>query len=197
MEDTLVFIDAGFLSKLSKHFGNGNLLIYDLIKFSENLSKKQNLSCRKIFYYTAPPYQSSSPTKEEERKKDGYDRFINKLKNKNVDVKEGRCQRLKIDEKYMFKQKAVDVFMAMDLTNVPLKYPSIKKIILISSDSDFVPVIHNLKEKNVKTVLYTFYDRKRNTPLSRSNELIKSVHKYVLLSKSDFDNSPIQKDARI
>ncbi len=100
---------------------------------------------------------------------------------------------MKIDGKFEYKQKAVDVFLAMDLTNIPVKYPNIKKIILIATDSDFVPVIKNLEEQAIKTILYTYYEKKRNTNFSRSNELIKSVHKYVLLSKQDFDNAPLNK----
>ena len=79
----------------------------------------------------------------------------------------------------------------MDLTNVPTEFPEIKRIILISSDSDFVPVIKNLEEKNIKTILYTYYEKKRNTSFSRSNYLIKSVYKYVLLKKEHFDNAPL------
>lgn len=190
---TLVFIDEAFLSRLSKYFGNGYYLKFDRSSFSKELANKQKLKCIKIFLYTAPPFQSPNPTKEEEIKKYGYDKFINKLKQNNITIREGRCQRLKIDEKYEYLQKAVDVWLAMDLTNVPLEFPEIKKIILISSDSDFVPVIKNLYKKGIKTILYTYYERKRNTIFSTSNELIKSVYKYVLLSKSDFDNLPINK----
>ena len=82
----------------------------------------------------------------------------------------------------------------MDLTNVPLEFPNVKKIILISSDSDFVPVVQNLEEKGVKTILYTYYEKKRNSPFSRSNHLIKSVCKYALLTKEDFDNAKLKKD---
>ncbi len=187
-QDTLVFIGANFLSKLSKHFGNGKYLVYDLIKFSKNLSRKQKLNYNNIFYYTAPPFQSSIPIKEEEKGKDGYDRFVNKLRKRGV-VREGRCQRLKIDGKFEYKQKAVDVLLTMDLTNVPVKYSNIKKIILVATDSDFVPVIKNLEEQGIKTILYTYYEKKRNTNFSRSNEIIKSVYKYVLLSKEDFNKS--------
>lgn len=193
-QDTLVFIDANFLSKVSKHFGKDNYLIYDLINFSGYLSRKQKLNCKNIFYYTAPPFQSYKPTKEEEKKKDGYDRFLNKLKERGVIVREGRCQRIKDSTgDFVFKQKAVDVLLAMDLTNVPLKHPKLQKIIFISSDSDFVPVIKNLEENGVKTILYTYYEKIRDTPFSRSNHLIKSVYKYVLLSKQDFDNAPLDK----
>jgi uncharacterized LabA/DUF88 family protein len=193
MEETLVFIDSGFLSKLSRHFGKGKYLIYNIIDFAENLAKKQNLECKHIFYYTSPPFQSPIPSKTEEKKKDGYDRFTNKLKIRGVIVREGRCQRLKIDGEFTFKQKAVDVLLAMDLTNVLLEYKNVKRIILISSDSDFVPVIKNLEKKGVRTILYTYYEKKRNTPFSRSNHLIKSVYRYILLKKEDFDSAKLKK----
>ena len=193
-KDTLVFIDETFLEKLSKYFGEGKYLKFDKILFSETLARKQKLSCKNIFYYTAPPFQSDIPTKEGESKKEGYDKFVNKLKERGVIVREGRCQRLKSNNgEFVYKQKAVDVLIAMDLTNVPLKYPKISKIIIISSDSDFVPVIENLLENGVKTILYTYYEKIRNTNFSRSNHLIKSVYKYVLLTKEDFINSKLDK----
>lgn len=195
-KDTLVFIDANFLSKLSKHFGKGKYLIYDLFKFSCNLAKKQKLNCKQIFYYTAPPFQSGKPIQEEERKKEGYDRFVNKLQKNGVIVREGRCQRLKLDREFVFKQKSVDILMAMDLMRVPLKFLKVKKIILIASDSDFVPVIKSLEEEGVKATLYTYYEKKRDTNFSRSNYLIKSVHKYVLLKHEDFTGAPLKKDVK-
>jgi uncharacterized LabA/DUF88 family protein len=191
--DTLVFVDEAFLNKLSKYFGKGRYIKFDKIDFCINISKNQRLKCKKIFYYTAPPFQSSFPSIEEETKKEGYDKFIKRLKERGVIVREGRCQRLKIDDNFKYKQKAVDVFLAMDLTNIPTIFPKIKKIILISSDSDFVPVIQNLKKQNIKTILYTYYEKKRDTDFSRSNDLIKSVHKYVILNKQDFENAPLKK----
>ena len=194
MRETLVFIDAGFLSKLSNYFGKGKYLVYDIIEFAKLLCKKEKMICRKIFYYTAPPFQSEKPAPKEEKRKEGYDKFVNKLKERKVIVREGRCQRLKIDGKFTFKQKAVDVFLAMDLTNVPLKFPHVKRIILIASDSDFVPVLKNLEDLGIRTVLYTYYEKKRNTNFSRSNELIKSVHKYALLNEKHFSMCKLNKN---
>ena len=94
-KNTIIYIDSGFLSKVSKYFGKDRYLVYDISKFAKILAIKETLMCNKIFYYTAPPYQSSSSTKEEESKKEGYDKFIKKLRNKNVIVREGRCQPLK------------------------------------------------------------------------------------------------------
>lgn len=194
MSETLVFLDEGFIYQLSKHFGNEKSLKFNRVDFSRHIAKKQGLTCKKIFYYNAPPFQSNPPTKEEELRKEGYDKFIKKMKGfKEVIIREGRCQRLKVDGKFIFKQKAVDVFLAMDLTNVPIKFPNVKRIILVSSDSDFIPIIKNLEEQEIKIILYTYYEKKRNSNFSRSNDLIKSVYKYVLLTKNDFNNSLIKK----
>src|SRR3989344_9008172 len=191
-EKTIVFIDEAFLSKVSKHFGEGRYLSFDRFYFAKNISKKQRLQCERIFLYIAPPFQNPVPSFEEEKKKEGYDKFIYKLKKAGIFVREGRCQRLKIDGKFEYYQKAVDVLIAMDLTNVLITFPHIKKIILISSDSDFVPIIENLNNNGIKTILYTYYERGRKAIFSTSNELIKAVHKYVLLTKSDFINSQLK-----
>ncbi len=189
--NTLVFIDDGFLAKLSKYLGHGKYLSFDRVMFAKNLAKKQNLNCENIFYYTAPPFQSSKPTAEEEKRKKGYDNFIKELlKNPEVIVREGRVQRLKTGNSFIYKQKAVDSLAIIDLMSIPMKYPKIHKIILLSSDSDFVPAIEAIKQFNIKTILCTYYSKKRNTNFSRSNHLIKSVYKYVLLTIDDFNKSP-------
>ena len=194
MEETLIFIDAGLLSKLSRYLGKGKYLVYDIIKFAKNLARKENLTCRQIFYYTAPPFQSEPPLKEEIKRKERYDKFIKKLqKNKEVIIREGRCQRLKIDGLFIYKQKAVDSLMIMDLMRIPIDCPNIKKIIILASDSDFVPIIKYLRELNVEIILYTNYSKKRESNLSRSNELLKVVNRYVELTKRDFDDAPLDK----
>ena len=91
MKNGLIFIDAGFLSKLSKYFGKGKYLVYDIIQFSKNLLIKENLSCQRIFYYTAPPFQSEKPSIDEIKRKEKYDKFIKKLlNNKEIIIREGR-----------------------------------------------------------------------------------------------------------
>ena len=186
LENTLVFIDAGFLSKLSRYFGKGKYLVYDIIKFSENISKKKNLRCEKIFYYTAPPFQSHNPSVEEKKRKDNYDSFIRKLsKDPRFIIREGRCQKIR-DNKIKFVQKGVDTLMTMDLMSVPIKYSDVKKIILIACDSDFVPVINQLRKFGLKIILYTYFTKKRNTNFSRSFHLINSVSEYIRLIKQDF-----------
>ena len=154
--------------------------------FSDFVCSKENLKSEKTFVYLAPPFQSNNPTKDEEKRKEGYDRFVDSLRKEGIVVREGRCQRLKIGDKFKYTQKAVDVFLTMDLMRVLNDFSEIKKIIFVASDSDFVPVIQELYSKGIKTILYTYYDKDRNSRFSRSNHLIKSVHKYVKLTKEDF-----------
>jgi len=194
MEETLVFMDAGFLSKLSKYFGGGEYLRYNIINFSKNLAKKQNLVCKHIFYYTAPPFQSDDSTKEELEKYRKYETFKNKLlKYKVISIREGRCQRLKIDGKFIYNQKGVDLLVTIDLMSISFDYKDIKKIILLANDSDFVPVVEKLKELNIEVILYTYYSKKRESSFSRSNELLNIVTRYVRLSKEDFVDSSLTK----
>jgi len=192
---TIVFIDAGFLSKLSKYFGKGNYINYDIIKLAENISRKNDLFCEKIFYYTAPPFQSENPSDDEKRRKDNYDNFVKKItENLKIILREGRCQRLKLGGKFTYRQKGVDTLMAIDLVSIPLKFPKVKKIILIASDSDFVPVVKQLDEFGIEIILYTYFTKRRDTNFSRSFHLVNAVSKYVRLTKEDFDNSKLNKE---
>ena len=56
----------------------------------------------------------------------------------------------------------------------------------------FFSVVKGLYENGVKTILYTYYGGERNTSFSVSNHLVKSVYKYVLLTKRDLLNMEVQ-----
>lgn len=193
LSETVVFIDAGFLSKLSEYFGGGKHLKYDIIQFCKNISEKQKLICKQIYYYTSPPFQSNMPSKEESERYKRYENFRNALCKENIiSVREGRCQRLKCDERFVFGQKGVDALIIIDLISIPLEHKNINKIILIANDSDFVPVINKLTQLKISVILYTYYSKKRQSSFSRSNELLQSVSRYAELSKEDFLNAPLK-----
>ncbi len=200
MENTLIFIDAGFLSKLSKYFGNGKYLKYNIITFSNHLAKKQGLNCKNIFYYTAPPFQNENSNKEEAEKYKKYENFKNALlKNSNIIIREGRCQRLKSEypkgheKEFVYNQKGVDALIIIDLMSIPLEHKEVKKIILIANDSDFVPVVEKIKGLGIDVILYTYYLKNRESSFSRSNHLLKIVSRYIRLTKEDFTNAGIIK----
>lgn len=187
MESAVVMIDAGFLSKVSYKLGEGHYFKYDLLKFAKRITGKRGLIFKHLFFYNAPPYQSEPPTRDEKSRKEEYDSFTQKLKQQgSITIREGRCQRLKIDGRYVYKQKGVDTFLTMDLMDMPLEHPKIKNIILIASDSDFVPVIQRLKRHGIKVILYTYFERERNSKFSTSNKLLSAVYRYIRLTMEDF-----------
>ena len=195
MEETLVFIDSGFLSKLSKHLGNGKYLKFDLIKFARYLGQKKDLFVKKAFYYTAPPFQSNPPTYEQIKRKKGYDKFLSNFKgNEFFIIREGRVQRIINEEGAEdFKQKGVDALMTSGLISATIKFKNIKKIILVTSDTDFCPILKDLEELGLEVVLYTYYERKRNSKFSVSHHLIDCCKNVNYLKKEDFDACKLNK----
>src|SRR3989344_7865231 len=119
MEETLVFIDEGFLSRLSKYLGNGKYIRFDKIKFAKEIAQIKKLSVKHIFYATAPPFQSDKPNEDERKRKEGYDKFKSNFSNlKDFTILEGRVQRTKSQEdSFIYRQKGVDTVLTMALSS--------------------------------------------------------------------------------
>lgn len=190
MEKVAVYLDSGFLSEVNKRFGGGIPLKYDLLKFVKNFCGKENLIFRKLYYYTAPPFQSGNPNNEEKKRKEKYDRFINKLKsNPEIVVREGRVQKIKENGRTVYRQKGVDTLLTMDLVKLGSNNEKIKTAVLIACDTDFVPVVKDLIESGIEVILYTYYERSRKSKFSTSNHLIQSTSRYVSITKEDLLNA--------
>ena len=188
----VVFIDNAYLMRVKKYFFNEGLR-YSVRDFIEILANKNKYAVEKIYLYDAPLFQSRQSNVEEDKKRRIYDKFISRFKKENIVVREGRTQRLKIGEKFVYKQKGVDMLLGIDMVGVSLEFPKIKNVVLLTGDSDFVPVIEKLNNQGVKTILWTYFDRKRKSPFSRCNELIKSVDRHVKLTKEDFNCAQLKK----
>ena len=185
MEEAIIFIDAGYLSFISKHFGGGKHVRFKIEKFSENLAKSKSLICQKIYYYTAPPYQSSKSNEKENKRKANYDKFIEKLKEVRppIVIREGRCQK---DEKGIYHQKGVDTILTMDLLKSAQKKEA-KNFILLTSDTDFVPVMEEIqKDYGIKLILAYFTDKRRKSAFSLSNHLWNSCRDKISIKKEYF-----------
>jgi uncharacterized LabA/DUF88 family protein len=191
MEGTIVFLDYGYLDKVSMVLNKGVRFKYDPNKFAHTLAKSQNLACKQTYYYVGAPYQDTKPTQEQKKRKHSYDKFVSKMdKVANFKVRAGRIQRLFNHEKkkYEYHQKGVDTLIIMDMIIEPFKR-NIKKIIIVTADTDFVPVIDNIRSRGVKVILFYYTDRKRHSGFSMSNHLWSRIDKGVLLDKSYFEKS--------
>lgn len=186
MENTVLFIDSGYLSFISKHFGDGKPLKYKIEKFAVNVAKESGLVCQMVYFYIAPPFQSPKSSKEENIRKANYDKFIEKLKfvSPKIIIREGRLQ--KIDE--TFQQKGVDTLMTMDLLKVA-QQKNIKKIIILTADTDFVPIIRDIRKSyGIEVILAYFTDRKRKSAFSLSNHLWRAVDRRILIRREYFED---------
>jgi len=190
MEDTLIFVDDGFFKLVKKHFENKSKEKKRFLQTFRNICKSEGLSLKHLFIYSAPPHQSENPTEKENSLIRDYDKIKKMLVSKKwITLREGRCQRLKIDGRYKFTQKGVDILLVMDLMRFEKTFQNIKKIILIACDSDFVPAINQLKKENIEVILYTYFERERDSPFSRYNELLDSSSRWVKLNENHFEDS--------
>jgi len=190
MEETLVFVDNGFFKLVKRYFENKSGKRLKLLQAFRNICKNENLNLKHLFFYWAPPFQSRIPTLDEKIRKKKYD-LLKKMfdRKKWATMREGRCQKI-FNKNGMptFNQKGVDSWIVADLCLFKEDYPNVKKIILVSSDSDFAPIIKLIKDKmDIDVILYTYFEGDRRSLFRRSNHLLKVVSKWVKLKNEDFD----------
>lgn len=191
-KDACVFIDSQYVYKIIKEFEKkyGEKYVIDYNQFAITLAKSLNFWAKKIYYYTAPPYQSPNPTDEERRRLRGYKVVMNRYRRiPGFNIREGRCQ--KINEKY--HEKGVDTLFTMDLIKTGHE-DDIKNVILVACDTDYVPVIKEIRKEN-KISVYLFHhtDRIRNSKFSLSNHLESSCDECIPLTKEHFERSELKK----
>ncbi|MFH1358274.1 MAG: NYN domain-containing protein [archaeon] len=196
MEDTIIFVDDGFFRLVKRYFQKKSGKKKKFLQTFKNICKNENLNLKHMYVYVAPPFQSNTPTDDEKYRKKKYDNFKKMLDKKNwITVREGRCQKIITKEgDLIFNQKGVDSWIVADLCLFREEFPKIKKIILISSDSDFAPIISMIKEKmKIEVVLYTYFENKRESEFYRSNYLLKVVSRWVKFNNKIFEDSEIPK----
>ena len=188
MERTVVFLDNGYLSKISKYFGGKQPYKVDLKQLAITLSKEKGLWCLHTYLYTAPPYQSPSPTSDEIRRKANHDYWVSKLRRINdFTVREGRYQKCGKND---YQQKGVDTLLTMDLSKLPLTHKGIPKIIVLACDTDFVPILNDLRASNhIKVILAYFTDKVRHSEFSMSNHILTACDDTIVLTKEHFEKS--------
>ena len=87
-----------------------------------------------------------------------------------------------------YTQKGVDVLLSIDLVREANKT---KNLILVACDTDFVPAIKDVREKDkIKVILYYFKDK--NTKFSMSDHILSVCDKRVKLKIEDFEKSELK-----
>ena len=77
--------------------------------------------------------------------------------------------------------------MTIDLSRIPKK-EEITNIIVLTSDTDFVPIINDISEDGINVTLAYFTDKKRKSGLSLSNHLLEACKDKLKIKKGYFFN---------
>ncbi len=189
MENTYVFLDGGYLSKIAEHFYGKIFPKYCIKQFANNLAKSKGVWCKKAFFYTGEPYQSPThPSETDIQRKKYHDGFIEAIeKIDDLVIRQGRCQK---DDEGGYHQKGVDTLLTMDLFSLQNCEDNIKTIIVLICDTDFVPILKELKRKyRIKIIVAYFSDFKRGSDFSMSNHLWNIADDKILIDKGFFERS--------
>ena len=191
MEDVLIFVDDGFFGLVKKHIQKKTGKDKKYLQTFRNICKNENLNLKHLFIYTCPPYQSPKPNESETFMISRYQNMMAMLKKKKwITIREGRCQKIINEQgKADYSQKGVDALVILDMYDFKENYPHIRKIILIASDSDFVPVIERMKQKGIEVILYTYFNRTRKSRFSTSNHLLKVSSRWAKLDETFFEDT--------
>jgi uncharacterized LabA/DUF88 family protein len=160
MDKSAVFIDGGYLMKLTKQVfvweeGSPKTINFEL--FAKAFASETKTDLLRGYYYICPPYQSYNPTAIEAAKLRSYYAFCHSLRElKQIELREGSTARI-YDEfgKPHYSQKKVDVLLAMDMLRLVMKR-AVQQVILVASDSDYIPAIKEVKDEGVKVHLYYY-----------------------------------------
>jgi uncharacterized LabA/DUF88 family protein len=154
-----VLIDGGYLDKVqAEDFANTRI---DIGKLGDELAG--SMERLRTYYYHCMPFQSANPTPDEKTRYASMDSFIFNLKKlPRFQFRQGKLQRIGNE----YKQKRVDILMAVDLVRMSAEQ-QIEKAIIITGDSDLVPAIESARDAGVVAVVYY-------SPNSRHDELLQA-----------------------
>ena len=141
-----VLIDGAYLDKvLDNDFSRAKIHIGRL--GDELAGSMERL---RTYYYHCMPFMSTPPTPEERTRFASMDSFIfNLRKLPRFQFRQGKLQKIGND----FRQKRVDILMAVDLVRMSASQ-QIEKAILITGDSDLVPAIESARDSGVIVELH-------------------------------------------
>lgn len=167
-----VFIDASNLWQAQKAKG----MLFDFAKLKNFLIDTYNTKHIKIFYYTAYPKDGTRDYSLDSKHKF----FIYLSKALNFEVRKKELKRIRQDNLVgeVFKEKGnMDVEMTIDVIHFINDYST---AIFFSGDSDFLPLVSYIRNKNKKVFIYS-------TKNNVSEELRTGADGYFDLLEIDYD----------
>lgn len=188
MQQTILFIDGeNFTHKIEQilykdklHKDKIEIYNINLNVLFKNKLKHLKIS-KKIFYNARLHDNKDTPEKSTELIK-SQRKLRNTLTKQGYEFKiSGNVRAQKVDGKTLFREKGVDVKIAIDLVTLACD-KKLDTAIICSSDSDLQPAISELKKRNVYVVYLGFSTdpnkglmyTSNKTILLKNNEVLKS-----------------------
>jgi len=106
--------------------------------------------------------------------------FLNGLKKKGINVKTRKLKKIKVGGKILRVEKGVDVMIGADMISKVLVEKKCEACVLISGDSDFVPVMQLIKKAG-NEVLTT------SVLKGYARELLQGEFRFWILKKMDVE----------
>lgn len=148
-----IHIDGGYVSSVAK--SAGVWIDFELLsaKVANTIREttEEPLDLIRTYYYDCLPYQSASPTAEEEERRQRKSRFFNGLRGlPNYALRQGRLKFQGIDQQGqpIFQQKRVDLMMGLDIARLAAK-GQVTHTALLSGDSDLIPAVEAAQQEAV------------------------------------------------
>jgi uncharacterized LabA/DUF88 family protein len=169
----ILFIDANnWYHNLKKYYNNNKVSIKNI---SNYLSKKLNINIIEIRWYTSIP-----DIEENEEIYFKHLKFLEDLKKKGIQIITRKLQKLKIKGQTIFKEKGIDVWIAVDIIRLSLIEKKCNKVVLISGDADFVPALELISKNKISVI-------SSSVPKGYSYEL-RTKFPYITLNKEILDS---------
>ena len=151
MNKTAIFIDGGYLNNVMKEF-HGRTLNFE--KFSNVLTDSGKDLFRTYYYNSLPIIYPNSHSNAEDIERLNKAKIFYTILNEipNLEIRLGKLVHDVVNGKDSFAQKQVDILLTIDLLSLSLK-GQITKAIIITGDSDFVPLIRRVKDEGIKVQL--------------------------------------------
>lgn len=166
-----ILIDGAYLDNVLEHDFNGARI--DIGRLSDVLAG--TMERLRTYYYHCMPFVSTPPTLDEKRRFASMDRFVNSLKKlPRFQFRQGKLQRIGNE----FKQKRVDILMAVDLVRMSSE-KQIERAVLVTGDSDLVPAIEVARDSGVVVALYYSRNARHDELLQACDERFEITHDLI------------------
>ncbi|MHB1628841.1 MAG: NYN domain-containing protein [Bacilli bacterium] len=180
-----VFLDGGYLDKILLDLGKMKI---DYSKMVVDLHR--DLPLLRAYYYNCLPYQSPTPTPDEQQRVSEKQKFFTSLNRlANFTVREGKLAKRGTDSdgKPIFEQKRIDVHLATDLVMHSTKR-LITHALLFAGDSDFIPAIEIAESEGVNVRLFSVESTaSRRVGARPHDELVNAVDEHIQLKQAQLE----------